>query len=388
MPSSRSAAPWILIALTGAAALPLGGCQDASARLGAGAPRESRPPVQVQLATAARRDVSRWISLPVELFPWQRTDVVAKVTGYVQKVLVDRGSVVKKDDVLATVWCPELSVQLSHEEAEEKAAEKELGALAAKKDLHKLIADRYTALIPDRAATQNQADIENATYAVTAAEVERAEATVVAKQERVHHTQTLLEYTTVRAPFDGVVSDRLIHEGAYVEMEKGTILFHMVQSNVLRATIDVPEANSPFVSAGTRVSVQFSELGPEWTELTVARSAQELDVRTRTLRVEADLKNPAGRFQPGMYGQSKVTLERHSGVVTVPSDAILKEGGDSVLTVQNGAATRVPVTLGISDGTFVEVVSGLDAGRSVVSPVRGVPEGAEVRAREEKAAAR
>jgi RND family efflux transporter MFP subunit len=362
------------------AALGAIGCADASAHplTGAG---EGKPVIDVEVATAARRDISRKIELPVQLFPWQHTDVVAKVTGYIRTVLVDRGSHVKQGDVLATVWDPELSVELAHEQAEVVAGEKEVLALTAKRDLHQVIAARYAALIPDRAATQTQADIENADFAVTAAEAEKAKATVLALKERVRTTETLLGYTTVRAPFDGIITERFVHEGTFVEMGKGTLLFHAVQLNVLRATIDVPEASSPLVTPGTRVSIQFSELGPEWTELTVTRSAQELDVRTRTLRVEADLSNPKERMQPGMYGQSMITLEQHKDAVTIPSAALLREGGDSVLVVQNGVATRVPIEVGLRDDTSVEARTGLDADRTIISPVRGIPEGALVRIR-------
>jgi RND family efflux transporter MFP subunit len=356
------------------------GCAEASAHSSA-APSEGKVVVEVDLVSPVRRDISRTIELPVQLFPWQHTDVVAKVTGYIRTVLVDRGSKVRQGDVLATVWDPELEVQLSHEQAEVVAAERELDALTAKRDVHQLIANRTTALIPDRAATQTQADIENADYAVTVAEAEKAKATVTALKERARTTQTILGYTTVRAPFDGVVSQRFVHEGTFVELGKGTLLFHMVQLNVLRATIDVPEASSPSVEAGTPVSVQFSELGPEWTPLTVARSAQELEVKTRTLRVEADLPNPGERFQPGMYGQSLVTLERHKDALTVPASAILHEGGDSVLVVRNGVATRQRIEVGLHDESDVEVRSGLDPNQSVIAPVRGIPEGAAVRIR-------
>jgi RND family efflux transporter MFP subunit len=362
-----------------ASLLPLG-CKDASARSMAG-PNDGKPVIEVELATAATRNIARKIQLPVQLFPWQHTDIVAKVTGYIRTISVDRGSHVKQGDVLATVWDPELSVQLSHQQAEVSAAEKELAAMVAKRDLHQILAARYTALIPDRAATQTQADIENANYAVTVADVEKAHATITALKELGKVTETLLGYTTVRAPFEGIVTERFVHEGTFVELGKGTLLFHMVQSNVVRATIDVPEANSPRVKAGTRVAVQFSELGPEWIDLTVSRSAQELDVKTRTLRVEADLPNPTGRFQPGMYGQSTVTLEQHENAVTFPSGALLREGGDSVLVVQNGVATRLPIKVGLTDDTAVEAVNGLEPNQSVISPVRGIPEGATVKVR-------
>jgi membrane fusion protein (multidrug efflux system) len=370
---------WISLVVIGASLLPLG-CKDASAHPASG-PNDGKPAIEVELATATRRNIARKIQLPVQLFPWQHTDVVAKVNGYIRTVLVDRGSRVKQGDVLATVWDPELAVQLSHEKAEVAASEKEVVALTAKRDLQQVIATRYTALIPDRATTQTQADIENANYAVTVAEAEKSKATVTALKERVRTTETLLAYTTVHAPFDGIVTERFVHEGTFVEPAKGTLLFHMVQLNVIRATIDVPEANSPSVTVGTRVAVQFTELGPEWTELTVTRSAQELDVKTRTLRVEADLANPTGRFQPGMYGQSTVTLEQHKDAVTIPLVALLREGGNSVLVIRNGVATRQPIEIGLSDETGVEARSGLEPNDSVISPVRGIPEGAVVKVR-------
>jgi RND family efflux transporter MFP subunit len=373
--------PW-LQTLTLAALPAVSACTEASARTTAG---EARPPIEVDLAPAVKRDVARKISLPVQLFPWQRTDVVAKVTGYVRTVHVDRGSHVKEGDVLATIWDPELAQQLTHQEAESVAAEKEFAALTAKRDLQKIISTRYSALIPDRAATQTQADIENANYAVTVAEAEKAQATAFAMREQVRITKTLLEYTTVRAPFDGVVTDRFVHEGAFVELGKGTVLFHVVQSSVLRATIDIPEANGPGVAPGTPIAVHFAELGPEWIELTVARSAEELDQKTRTTRIEADLQNPKGRFQPGMYGQSTVTLERHANVLTIPSAAVLKEGGDSVLVVKNDVATRLPVDLGLSDDGVIEARGGLDSSIAVISPAKGIPEGAPVKVRDKGA---
>jgi membrane fusion protein (multidrug efflux system) len=371
-----------LEAIAIAALVPLAslGCSEASARTNPGV--EVRPPIEVEIAPPIKRDIARKIALPVQLFPWQRTDVVAKVTGYVRTVLVDRGSHVKAGDVLATIWDPELAQQLTHQQAEQASAEKEFTALVAKRDLQKIISTRYSALIPDRAATQTQADVENANYTVTVAEAEKEKATVDALKEQVRITQTLLEYTTVRAPFDGVITDRFVHEGAFVELGKGTVLFHVVQSSVLRATIDIPEANGPGVAPGTPVAVHFAELGPDWIELRVARSAEELDPKTRTTRVEADLPNPNGRFQPGMYGQSTVTLEKRVNVLTVPSAAVLKEGGDSVLVVKNDVATRVPIDLGISDDSSVEAKNGLDSTVVVISPVRGIPEGARVKVRD------
>jgi RND family efflux transporter MFP subunit len=368
------------IAIAALAPLASLGCSEASARTSSGV--EVRAPIEVELTPPVRRDIARKIALPVQLFPWQRTDVVAKVTGYVRTVLVDRGSHVKAGDVLATIWDPELAQQLTHQQAEQASAEKEFVALVAKRDLQKIISTRYSALIPDRAATQTQADVENANYAITVAEAEKERATVDALKEQVRITGTLLEYTTVRAPFDGVVTDRFVHEGAFVELGKGTVLFHVVQSSVLRATIDIPEANGPGVEPGTPVAVHFAELGPEWFELTVARSAEELDPKTRTTRVEADLPNPKGRFQPGMYGQSTVTLEKRVNVLTVPSAAVLKEGGDSVLVVKNDVATRVPIDLGISDDSSIEAKNGLDSSAAVISPVRGIPEGARVKVRD------
>jgi multidrug efflux pump subunit AcrA (membrane-fusion protein) len=103
------------------------------------------------------------------------------------------------------------------------------------------------------------------------------------------------------------------------------------------------------------------------------------------MRVEADLANPTGRFQPGMYGQSRVTLEQHKNAVSVPIGALLREGGDSVMVVKNGIATRARVEVGLSDDAFVETRTGLDADRNVIYPVRGVPEGAPVKIREKSA---
>jgi RND family efflux transporter MFP subunit len=380
----------------------LAGCSGGSEK-----GREDRKgkPIDVDLVRPERRDIAREVTLPVELYPWQWVALVAKVNGYVEKVPVDRGSRVAEGDLLATIRVPELEDEVRRRAAEVKVAEAEVVSAEADAKVQQLVADRAKALVPERAMTQQDADIAQARAQVAAAAVERAKARVAAAQEALANSRTWLAYTEVRAPFAGVVTERDVHPGAFVSASERTLLFRVVDSSVIRATIDVPEADAPAVRAGeTAVRVRLPELlrkqervgngpspegeglGGEPIASVVTRSADALDPQTRTLRVEADLANPGGRLLPRMYGDAVLTLERHGAALVVPQAALVVSGGreSAVLAVKDGRAKRIPVRIGLDDGKSVEVLDGLDPLEPVIAQARGIVDGSPVRPRDAK----
>jgi RND family efflux transporter MFP subunit len=343
--------------------------------------REEAPrapaPVEVALAKPARRDVAREIALPVELSAWQRVSVVAKVTGYLSEVKVDRGSRVQEADVLATISVPELEDEKEKRLAEVRVAESEVASARAERELQRILYDRAQALLPERAVTQQDVDVACARFATAAAVTSNALARADAARKSLATTETWIGYATVRAPFAGVVIQRAVHTGSFASATDRTLLFDVADDATLRAVIDVPEADALRVVPGkTRARVAIAERGAP-LEAVVSRSAQALDTRTRTLRVEADLENHEHRLFPGMFGQSQLVLEVHEKALAVPAGAVARgPQGAAVFAVRSGKLVRIPVETGLEDGKVVEVVKGLDESEPVAAQAKGLADGA------------
>jgi RND family efflux transporter MFP subunit len=369
---TRRRAPALALVLAAIA-----GCAREDGRRKAG----EEAPTEVAVVAPARRDVAREIPVPVEVFPWFETDIVAKVTGYVVTVSADRGSTVSEGDLLATIFVPELEAERRQREQDVKVAQADVASAEAEREVQRLIAGRTSALVLERAATQQEADIQTAKLDVVVASVARAKARVAAAEQALETTRIWLSYALVRAPFAGEVTLRAISPGSLVWANERTLLFHLIDRAVVRATIDVPEASALEVVPGeTRVRMRFEELPGEF-EGVVARSADALDPKTRTLRVEVDLPNAEaeGRFVPRMYGDAMVVLALHRGALIVPEEAIVRAGDRAgVLVIREGRAKRIEVTLGIETREIAEVVSDLDPLEPVIARARGIREGAAV----------
>ncbi|MBI3723873.1 efflux RND transporter periplasmic adaptor subunit [bacterium] len=346
----------------------------------AAAQRSPPPPVETAVVKPAKHDVAREVVLPVELWAWQQVSVVAKVTGYVETVPVDRGSVVKAGDLLATVSVPELEDEKRKRAADVRVAEADVASATAEHELQVLTIQRMDKLVADNAVSVQEYDVAKAREVVSKSAIAHAEARAAAARESLRSTETWIAYATIAAPFAGVLTDRWVHPGALVSSVERTPLFHVVDIATIRAVVDVPEAEAPRVQADrTSVRVSIPEIAGVFSG-TVSRSATALDPKTRTLRVEVDLKNPDRQLLPRMYGQATLVLELHKDVLTVPSTAVARSGNETVVfVVQDGKARKVPVKIGLDDGKLAEVQSGPGAEDAVAAQARGLSDGASVK---------
>ena len=246
---------------------------------------------------------------------------------------------------------------------------------------------------------QNQHDIAQADAGIAEAKIAAAEADVASAEAartaavaqvdvakaRVERTQTLMQYVQIVAPFDGIVSRRLVDRGALVQSattNRTTPLFTVQRTDKLRVFVEVPESDIAFVRPGCPAKVR--PYGLEGTELvgTITRIASSLKPDTRTMRTEIDLPNADGRLMHGMYAQVVLEIDRHPAVLTVPASSLLTEGASKyVYTVVNDRAVRTPIQTGLDDGIRVEVTGGLNDDSLVVVTGKGlVVDGMLVRA--------
>ncbi len=312
----------------------------------------AQTPATTQAAPAA-------IAVPGSVTAFYWADLFAKDSGYLADVKVDIGDHVKKGNVLAVIDDPELAQQLTGQEAllaakqeQTKAAEagvqqakalldvakRQLAALQADRDLAQATLKRQEELFKEKAATDQQldesrakaevaaaaADVGQAKIASAEADVRSAEAAraVAASQVQVTaadvaRTRTLLSYTKVLAPFDGVITRRFVSPGDLVQAattNRNAPLFTCQQLDVVRVFCDVPEASAASVRAGMKAEVRLSGIAGKPLAATVTRVSGAMDPATRTMRVELDLPNPDKAMRPGMYAQVTLLPQPAGGV--------------------------------------------------------------------------
>ncbi|HUY34752.1 MAG TPA: efflux RND transporter periplasmic adaptor subunit [Pirellulales bacterium] len=222
----------------------------------------------------------------------------------------------------------------------------------------------------------------NAAVAEREAHVEKAVADEVAARQRqrvaeadLAQTRALAEYRHIEAPFDGTISERNLDEGHFAQPAdeaRTKPLFVVVQTDVVRVFVDVPEMEATFVDRGDRATIRVQSLsGREFTG-EVTRTAWALDSTSasRTLRTEIDVPNPDGVLRAGMYVYATIVLDQRDDALALPATAIRsREGKASCFRVEDGKLIETPLVVGLSDGTDIEIISGLSGDEEVVQKV-------------------
>jgi RND family efflux transporter MFP subunit len=191
------------------------------------------------------------------------------------------------------------------------------------------------------------------------ADVKVAEARLQAAEKSRDYVQTLLQYTQIRAPFDGVITQRAINEGDFVQPvggRKGDALYVVEQVDPVRVFIDVPEVEAVWLRAGDTASIRSHSLPGQEFRGTVTRTSRSLNPSTRTLRTEIDLPNPKGTLPPGLYVDVIITVE-HENVWTLPTSAVVtKEDESFCYRLESGVVIHTPLQLGLRGADRVEVL--------------------------------
>ena len=318
--------------------------------------------VRVTTGTAAR--ASR---LPGELRPFMEVDLRARVAGFVESVEVDRGSVVRKGQVLVRLSAPELAAQVAEAESKGKAveaqkAEGQAKLLAAQSTYDHLKAASAT---PGVIAGNELVLAEKAVDAARAA-LAALDSAATAAASAILPLKEMQRYLNVEAPFDGVITERLVHPGALVGPSAGPLL-HLEQNAKLRLVISVPEAEAGAIPRGAPVKFRVPAFPGQTFSATVSRVSRSLDSETRTMPVEADVNNASGALAPGMYADVDWSARRGKVSLLVPPSAIATTTERSfVIRVAGGKAEWVNVSKGVTVGDLVEVFGALSDGDVLV----------------------
>jgi HlyD family secretion protein len=330
-----------------------------------------KPSPAVDVSRRAAGSVSRTITQPAHVEPFEQTEIYAKISGYVARVHVDLGDRVEKDQPLAELWVPEMQqerrqkqaalaearAQLAHAKAAVTAAEEMVVAADAKvtearawlarheanAEFRRIDHARYKRLEVSQTVPQEEVEeklnlwrgaeatrdaaraavntaganlkMEHAGRTQAESNAGLAEARIEVAKANLAQIDVMLDYAVVRAPFAGVITHRALHTGAFIPPPSSSRLVPLLtvaRVDRLRIVTDVPETESTAIRIGQRAELVVDAGRRRKYAGTIARSADSLDPATRTLRVEIELDAPAAELRPGMYGSATLSLSDRS----------------------------------------------------------------------------
>ena len=307
-----------------------------------------------------RQDMYNEVPIPAEFRPYIQSELHAMVTGYVDKMNVDFGDKVIKGEVLATIKVPELLDELHNAQAKQQQAQ-------ADYDNAHLMYNRLLEVSRQKPGLVAQQDIDTALSKDSS-----AAAAVAAAGADIERYQTLVDYTNIIAPFDGVITQRTADPGALVQAGTGTNnslpLLRISDNYRLRLDFPVSVDYVQYVHLGDQVTVRVDSLGGKTFTGRITRFSDKVDEETRTMPTEMEMENPNLEIVPGMYAVALFKFEAHPNALSVPIQAISnpQEPVVNVINADNEIEPR-PVRLGVEMPDKYEVTDGLREGELVVT---------------------
>jgi RND family efflux transporter MFP subunit len=314
----------------------------------------STPSVAVVKVT--REDLAKEMKIPAEFRPYAEVELHAKVSGYLQQINVDFGDEVKAGQSLATIEIPELKDELDNASATKQKIE------ADHKNAH-LVYSRLLAVNKDHPNLVAQEDLDTA----ESRDADTAAAIAAAKAD-VEKYQTLLAYTKITAPFDGVVTRRYTDPGSMIQAGTASQAMPLLRlSDNYRLRLDFPVSVDYVqdVRVGDAVDVRIDSLGRTFTGK-ISRFTHRVDETTRTMTAEMEVDNPKLTLIPGMYATVVLKTDLHPNAVAIPTEAVTAGKSTVYVVNQNNEVEQRTVTLGLETPTKYEVLSGVKEGDLVL----------------------
>jgi len=297
------------------------------------------------------------IILPGNVQPFITSPIYARTNGYLKKWYFDIGAHVKQGQLLAVIETPEVDQQLQQ-------ARSNLLTAKANLDLAAITKSRYQGLLKTNAVSQQDVDNAVGTYNANQAIVE-------ADQAAVDQYTALVSFERVYAPFDGVITARntdigdLINSGSSANVK--TDLFHIAQPGTLRVYVNVPEEYSRGMKVGMTADLSLAEFPDRKFPGKVVRTAEAINVTTRTLLIEIDVNNPSGTLLTGSYAEVHLAVPTQASTFLIPVNTLIfRSEGLRVGVVKDGKVVLTAVTPGHDFGNEIEIVSGLKSDDQII----------------------
>jgi len=321
-----------------ACALLLSACQPGAEGEEEKAEEDETPPIPVETTALVRGDIYATYTgtAPIEAFA--EADVIAKVDGEVRELHVEEGDMVQKDQVLATLDGDRLRLELSESQARLRKMERDF---ARNKELQ------------DKGLI-SEGDFENLQYDLEAL------------QASYNLDKLELDYTRIRAPIAGVISERYLKLGNTIRT--GDPVFRVTSFDPLVAYMYVPEREFRALAAGQPVHIEIDALSGPPVVATVTRISPVVDPETGTFKTTIELRGVQHGIKPGMFGRMSIVYDKHEDVLQIPRSAIIETAsGTFVFVVEDEVGIRKPIETGFSSDGMVEITAGLTDDESVIT---------------------
>ena len=306
------------------------------------------PTVAVIHPTAQTGDEN--LVLPGTLMAYIESPIYARANGYLKMWYHDIGSRVSKGELLADIETPEIDQQLSQARAD-------LATSQANVHLSEITAARYSELLKTDGVSKQEVDNANGDLAAKRAIVESAQA-------NVRRLEELKSFQRVEAPFSGVITHRNTDIGMLINAGNGGSsqqLFFLAQTDPMRVYVNVPEAYAASIHPGIGAYLELTQFPGQKFQGRVVRTAEAIDLSTRTLLTEVDVPNKSAQLLPGGYAQVHLLVKVTAQRLQVPVNALLfrSEGLRAVVIDANHRTRLQSLTIGRDYGTSLEVLNGL-----------------------------
>ncbi|SKB98736.1 efflux RND transporter permease subunit [Dyadobacter psychrophilus] len=323
-----------------------------------------------EMAVVQSLKPAKQLALPGELKPWNKVSIHSKVKGFVKSVNVDRGTMVRKGQILATLEAPEVLSELSQAKAQLIASE---AALHESTTRFRTSSLTYNRLLQtnrtEGAVSLNELDLAKGRSITDSSAVAMAQGNVQAARSYMETKLQLANYLTVAAPFDGIITERNISPGALVGPgESGAKPLFVLEDNTkLRLTLAIPENLSNAIPTKGEISFTVSASPEKRYKGVYARSSRTLTEENRSMVTEFDVDNRSNELKAGMYAQVNLNTARTANTLFVPTSAVVYSSEQVfVIRGKDKKAEWVPVKRGTVVDTLVEVFGDLHAGDPIV----------------------
>ena len=346
---------------------------------GAAAQATAAPPSTVEVAEVSSKKLSIMVRLPGELQAYEAVAVFPKVSAYVDSISVDRGSRVKTGQLMARLVAPELAAQRAEAQSKLQTAEAQRAESQAKLSSDESTYERLkSASATPGVVAGNDLEIEQRAVDADRARLEASRGSAQAAKSALKSVAELEGYLQVRAPFNGIVTERNVHPGSLVGPSNSASgaampMLRLEKAERLRLVVPVPEKYAGGIAEGGKIEFSVPAYPGQTFAGTVARIAHSVDVKTRTMPVELDVKNTDGRLSSGMFPEVVWAVRRTGPSLFVPVSAVVRTTEATfVVRIRDGNTEWVNVQTGELDGKSIEVIGGLRDGDRIAA--RGTDE--------------
>ena len=334
---------------------------------GGGFGRGPRPPMTVELASVARREMIDTIMVVGNLVGAATVDTVPRAQGRLDAVYVKLGDPVRRGQAIAKIEDREIVEQINQAEATYNVSQATIRQRQADLKLAQNNMERSKSLFERDLLPRQTFDDTDARYQAAVAQLELAQAQMAQSKARLDELKINLANTVITAPVDGFIGKRTLDPGASVGVN--TSFISVVDIRTVRLVINVVEKDLRRIHQGIAADTEVDAFPGEHFTGRVARLAPILDPATRTAQVEIEIPNPGYRLKPGMYARVRFTVEKHDNALVVPTLAVVDVQGKLGVWVpgEGDQPSFQPVTIGIEQQEFTEITTGVTEGQKIIS---------------------